>query len=465
MSINALSWRELQAIIARKSISKTYEIRQPLFYGDWIDFEKYSSLVKVEVRRLKEGFLDQQGVEVDCSGESRIRYCRSCRRLGYHCTLFALGIVSHCPWHGLPLIDAREMLEDLEIFGGRNKISDSFEREREALDYPCYEIPDVKPPLWEMDLTLPGELERNIPAFCNRLIGWWATLKDVEPDAEHLLRPLVTCGRPTAVSEVEHIELLVGYAETLAPAPFPWRLGVSGLPSVAVLWEDNLSGPGGVSIDSANFFRHARKAVRRYICSRFVKPHRACLREISAMREAERLGLESGSMCSVCVAFLSWSRVYDVRYVPAIGRMAAGDETFTTAQQRTLMLSAHAQYANFLRIWADLEILQTRTNLYVCEPPAGEVTFDLPFHVLTRRGTAGSPHGRFSAKVIVPNASALALVTAQRCQIRRVSGRSMVNQAAVRMYDAWRWANGSQGELFKIKAYGSQPNVYRFLTV
>lgn len=465
MCINALTWRELQDLIAQAAITEPSKVNSPFLRSDWIDFEKYSTLLGVESRRLKEGFLDRFGIEPAEWSPSVVRHCPVCRDMGYHCVLFPLSIVSHCPWHDVPLNDAYSAASNLAVFGGQRTVGRLFPCEPEAFDYPYGQASEAKIPLTSMCLTIPDGLKKEIPSFCNRLVGWLRALRLSNPDAPELLRPLLKCGKSYDLSQADHMNLLFGYAETLAQPPMPWRLGVTGLPSVAVVWEEDVFRNDCCASEVENYFRLARKAVRRQISKRFLRPHRKCLRTLSAMNEGERLSLDSRSICSVCVAFVAWTRVHDACYASAVRRMITDASASSTGKQRTLVLSANAQYANFLRIWADLEELRNRTNVYVVEPLPDEITFDLPFISLRPRGGSRRADDHFSAKVVVPNSSVLAEISAKHCQQRLREHRAMTNRAAVETYYRWRWANVPGESLFKIKSYAARLHIYDTLVI
>ncbi|MGF7133011.1 hypothetical protein P3T40_004502 [Paraburkholderia sp. EB58] len=452
ITINALSWKELQYLIKNDNFLGPDDNLKPLFLSYWIDFTKYSSLIGVDGRKLKEGFLDQQGLNVDHRGQFRIRHCKDCWQMGYHCTLFTLDLVSHCPWHGAPLVDAYDKLEDLELFGGRIQPEEIF-TEGTAMPSKANTVPSLRMPLSEIGSSLSEEFASVIPSFCNRLIGWWATLNISDPDAELLLLPLKKCGSARGLSRTPNVELLLGYAQTLAPRPIPWLWSIKDHSSTAVLWRDYAPFLENSSLNLTEFFRLARKAVRRHVFCRFVKPHRACLRKILRMKNSERLNLHSGTVCTVCLAFLAWTRVYDACYSLALQRMSNEGIDDSTAYRRTLYLSPNAQYANFLRIWAHLEILLTETNIYIDRPLEGKITFDLPFTILDRESSLEISGDHFCVKVIIPDARYLASITTRRCQFRSRISSSMYNQAAADKFDNWSWTNSVHDELFRIKNF------------
>src|SRR3546814_533023 len=59
LTINRMTMLELETLIEREPVPKNSGVHRNHLNGDWIDFDRYASLLGVTVERLKEGFLDQ----------------------------------------------------------------------------------------------------------------------------------------------------------------------------------------------------------------------------------------------------------------------------------------------------------------------------------------------------------------------------------------------------------------------
>ncbi len=294
MSLNSLTFGELRALIQREE-EKMHDFPWALTHGNWVNFFRYSSLLRVDQARLKEGFLDWLGFDSPNGGAIGFRHCTECLGLNYHCTLFNLAIVTECPWHRCPLgKGCYACAARLQTKG----------TPRCATDVPCscgsdwsylFEWPDVN--------LVPTALANQINSYCRRFVGWWAYVRQNSHSAFPLLAPIIETFS-TQYQLNEQRDMAFYFADKIAPFPSPWRHSIT--PTAARIVR--LNRPEQVEFTRASKKQRMQelRSVRRYIFKRFVKPHRRCLRTLLIMNEAERRPRDSSLFCSVCIAYVSW---------------------------------------------------------------------------------------------------------------------------------------------------------------
>ena len=103
VALNNINLNELRNLIQREDAMGRNLTLLDCSDSSWIDFERFSILLDVDERRLKDGFWDQLGITPKITSRYEVRRCPQCWELGYHCLLFDLSILSSCPWHRCPL--------------------------------------------------------------------------------------------------------------------------------------------------------------------------------------------------------------------------------------------------------------------------------------------------------------------------------------------------------------------------
>jgi hypothetical protein len=363
MALNALTFREFYALICREAGSVPIFPRD-LMNGAWIDFDRYSALLRVDQARLKQGFLDWLGIESSNGKAVGIRRCPDCTRLHYHCSLFNLAIVKSCPWHGSAISEP--------CYGCVEQIqTEGTPRYGWSLNSQCRCRNDLRC-LFERPVTsrVSPELAVRIEGDCRRMIGWWATIRQRQPGAEQLLASIIRTGSFYFEPD-EHRAVAFGFAQQIAPFPDPWTHEIPATPAKRVIYDGRHADSGG-GPESVAVLKRELASVRRYVWKRFVKRHSACLKIILSMQEEERQSLDASWFCSVCVAYIAWlgpgaPAHYKIARPPASDPAAVSGSALLDSGRRADHLPSHAELAlfSFVRGWAAIERRVLHQNLYV----------------------------------------------------------------------------------------------------
>jgi len=454
MSLNWLTFDELCALIQRE---ETIPHRLPWAFtcGNWVDFFRYSSLLRVDQARLKEGFLDWLGFDSPKGASIAIRYCPECLGLNYHCSLFNLAILTECPWHGCPLDEGcytcAITLKPRYGWDARTPC-----RCGNDMSY-LFERPDVN--------RVPSELANQIDSYCRRLVGWWAYVRQNAHGDLPLLSPIIELFSARREYN-EQRDMAFYVAEKIAPFPVPWRHSVR--PTAARIVKLKRS-------ERVEFTREHRKermqefrSVRRHIFKRFVKSHHACLRAILSMDAAQRRCLDSSVFCSVCVAYIAWlgSRaVTREAWGQPKSKERVGEPAefarFTSTRSDDWGNFAEQAFLSFMTGWAKIERIVSRSNLHVyahATPRAsGKPKWTVDSRFTFFEGDYNSETS--SAMFLLPDEVELADRAKRRCELRVAHGYAMTTVGNRYMPDGLTFDGASA--IFKIKNYSDLlPNVY-----
>jgi hypothetical protein len=457
MSLNWLTFSELCALIQREG-TMPHCLPWAFTYGNWVDFLRYSSLLRVDQSRLKDGFLDWLGFDSPKGASIGIRHCPECLGLNYHCSLFNLAILTECPWHGCPLRErcytCAMRLELMHEWDAR----------------PCcrcgndwrylYECPDVN--------RVPSELANQIDSYCRRLVGWWAYVRQNAHGDFPLLSPIIELFSARREFN-EQRDLAFYLAEKIAPFPVPWRHSVR--PTAARIVRLERSGKVEFTPEHRKERMQEFRSVRRHIFKRFVKSHHRCLREILSMNGAERGCLDSSVFCSVCVAYVAWLGSAAVTR-EAWGQPKSKERAGEPAEFARFSSSndwgnfAEQAFLAFITAWAKIERIVSRSNLYVYAHATSRA-FGKP------KWTVDGPHTFFEGDYNCETSSAIFLLTDEveladrarrRCERRVAHGYAMTVIANYYMPDGVDFDGASA--IFKIKDYSHHlPNSYNSVSI
>lgn len=291
-ALNNLRDHEVTQLIAREPVPFRKGRLRNCADSSWIDFDRFSQLVGCPANELKNGFWDQLGITVLRGSEYELRHCPICWAMRrYHCVLFDLTWLTHCPWH------------DVEIGLPRNICLSSPRNVEAQGEQPPLSIDEI--------LALP-KIERDeqclIIGHIIEYVDWWRKVQAAIPHADELLRHLVS----TLHSNAESDRIMAwecGLAKACSPLLYgSWIL--SGVPSVScrhISVED--AGRDGYT-NGMNTIRdgagHVYRAIRRHIYRRYLRQHRSCLAKLSQLSREDCLSLIKESVCSTCLAYVAW---------------------------------------------------------------------------------------------------------------------------------------------------------------
>ncbi|MDH6151363.1 hypothetical protein OKW46_005288 [Paraburkholderia sp. WSM4179] len=416
--------------------------------ADW-DIPRIASCLHVDVARIRTAFIDCLGFPAPRDGQYAVRHCPDCRAVNYHCTLFNLPMVSRCPWH------EKELVHGCDRCG---RSSTRLDR-RPGRDLPRWNCPDCG---YVVDLDadrnvnlVSDETEKVIRVHCQRLIDWWTAIQRAAGDASALLDPLANTVRPFDCDWMWRLNWAAG----VCPPPPGWGVTPCTFAAGSIL-----RFPVGERAQSPDGAQHysAYRLIRKSIFRQFISPHAECLSELQAMDPFERISLDRSTLCTVCLAFLSW-RVAHEGQIPVFDPHGGRISRPRLETVESVGSPAHGgdheilNFANFLRIWAQIEHCTSVSACRIELSPERSVLKRIP-HVVVR----SEEHEELVC--LIPSAAQFSAIALERCSKRRSSGTPMARAPAA--YARARWNVADESLLFAAHNHESQfRNAYQYVYV
>lgn len=470
MALNCLTWEELRRLLSLPS-SNTARSGNDFLSGHWVAFSAYSSLLRERRTVLERGFPDMLGFPRCVSNTRGIRHCPECIRVGYHCTLFAIGALTHCPWHRVPLTRgcarcamAVRTMDPHTASGG----------------VICSECGTC------IIDALRGLTTRADPELCQateetggQIVSWWRAVCEKEPYANDLLGDALG-----GAAQGHHTKLEWGGVNALASLPECWQEPVASTPAMIVKWPE----PDEASaLDSdaweKSVIRHYR-CVRRQVFRRFVRQHRRCLSILASAQRSDFGCLDREHVCTVCIAYIVWRRAFEqdaesVMRELRLSRLIEADYAHDSKREVRLLYPPQScsdhwpssggrqgcrssvqwtprslslrgvdpsadfyprlLYAEFLRLWMELEVDHIGANVKVIINPLTCGEFQLPLVIRRTSADQFVSEPRRGFVVLLPDARSLLDHANARCARRRSVRRSMFDAQDQWNADVFSW--------------------------
>ena len=391
MALNSLTFHELCETI--QTTPTKNDVVSELVSGVWVDFARYSALLRVEQTRLKGGFLHWLGFDTVRGNAAGIRHCAECARLQYHCSLFDLAIVDRCPWHGCKIgAPCYGCVSRLQVKG--------VSKDGWQLTSDCHCGYQLRS-LFERPVTnrITAELAARMDSNCRQLIGWWATVKHKQQGAAELLSSVVRTGTFDYEFDERRVVAL-GFIQQVAPLPPAWRHQVSGTVGRAVEYGTR----GKLETPEEKVLKREFASVRRYIWKRFVRNHLGCLKSILRMSEEERQCLDAAYFCSVCVAYFAWLGPRALKRQGVSGprhkQLSVRGQILPLCGLQDGGLPRFAELAlfSFMRGWAAIERKIEYQNLYIYHADHREWPRDISRTLIDAAGSGLTGDGGHTAR-------------------------------------------------------------------
>lgn len=273
--LNALESCELAHLIAKIGRRPARQYGIDFTSSTWIDFDAYAQLLGSDPKLLRQGFLDQLGLPAPSNHRYEIRHCPECKRDGFHCTLFDLAFVSHCPWHRIALSSdclgsdySRSAAVRLDL-NSSYKGNDGVAWEEAAVHRSA-----------KKNWSYTPEGRKRIGNHCRRLVAWIRTL-----------RRRVGAHSPI-LSATGHVGRLDGRADDFLRWQFDAALSIAGTvpewctrePATRIVIVKEAACPPAQDIplempDPQAVF----KSIRRQVLAKNLSGHVDCLRQLSRL--------------------------------------------------------------------------------------------------------------------------------------------------------------------------------------
>lgn len=303
LSLNAMSPGALYSHISLPNMESN---KLKFWSSAWIDFDRFGNALNIDQTRLRYGYLDQLGFFMPEDYEENvegIKLCGECIKSGYHCILFQLGFVKHCPWHRQQLRTPCYSCKDSVFKNGLRKIKNPEWLGWQSL---CGHVSfnDGKVPL-SNSLSEAEEFEIN--ESCIQFMDWWGKVSNCKDVWKFLSKPRFYR------MDLTHLPKYLSAAESIAGI-CPWYIETPRDEIRTLSWKQpqstKLKKDDGATQDDTALRKSeldiAYRSIRRYIFSRFVRPHRSCWNELSNYKYFNAQRLNSDTACTVAMAYAAW---------------------------------------------------------------------------------------------------------------------------------------------------------------
>lgn len=314
LALNYCNPVDIAAAIVKKGIPRPRKL--DFRDSSWIDFDRFSEMLRVHPKRLKRCFLDQLGFpHITPNDETAgIRFCPLCLAKGYHSVFFDLGMVGGCPIHGVKLAKPcvactrallrGGLLHEVILQDDQEPLPD-FNFSQHIYGSHCGHIYfDPNRPLRSAFITFSRSEQCEIELWGDRLVRWWGSIYRAPNGIPEVIGPLARVSSDD--SHDRDLGNRLGMAEAFGGA-CPWPLRVNGRDRQLITLTRDVDSPdeeNGTANQELLF--DAYRAVRRCIYKQYVKPHSACWKKLTNLTRLESQALSAESVCSVTLAYASW---------------------------------------------------------------------------------------------------------------------------------------------------------------
>ncbi|VWB86594.1 hypothetical protein BLA6993_04116 [Burkholderia lata] len=472
MVSNSLSWSELRGLIKISKFRLDSGFNE-FIAGQWVDIGKLSRLLGEPASILSTGFVDTLGFPDQLAYSRGIRHCPKCAQDGYHSSLFYIQALTHCPWHKSPLTAPCRKCSTilLEIF---NHI------ENKKLTCPACRTSAIDLEVPVVSARISQKSMRAVLGRCNQLVNWWRNVQEKEPHAKQLLG-LALCDADLQTECDEEIALRRGCLQRISNPPAFWPAEAPSAPGSIIAWKASVESTTDRKM-GVEFTKSCYRSVRRKIFRTFVRPHRCCLAELTSMSRFEWMYLERDTICTPCIAYLAWRHANEGVSEPSTGhydyksRLKLWHLPHPGSSLRLADMS-NLLYADYLRILMNLESKHYKRNVKIVSAPREVMMFSsflenkhvpLPSITIEMPGPLKDNNSAIS-KVVIPDVSALAEISSERCIQRRRRSEGMSDMPYVEHWRANRSAWGDIADhsvLFKLRCFeGHSPRSYSVIYV
>lgn len=291
--LNNLNSHELHDLVARPNTPVKKIRLRDCAESSWIDFGRFSELLEVSARELKNGFWDQHNIGVVGGDRSTSRFCKLCWELHqYHCLFFDLAWVKRCPWHGTEIL--------------RPGLQCKPARDNEVMQD---EIDDCSFDGLLASLPMDIANRHKVTGLVLEYLEWWRAVQAKVPAADVLLQRLVTT-REIQVRERLELEWQAGFAQEQVPVDYGSWVLQDTQPKASRYVRLIDTGRKSGAVDDRTTIRddtgRCYRAIRRHIFRNYVRQHRRCLSKLAKLDQEDLRSLGRSGVCVTCLAYVVW---------------------------------------------------------------------------------------------------------------------------------------------------------------
>ncbi len=436
--INDISIKDLISLVVKRHVPI---VESQIKWSESFQFNLFAlrSTLGLSPQAVDDAFVDRLLISTFSGGTGIVRHCSVCVKHLYHCTLFQLPWITHCPLHHVQL----EECKGCSGVFSQNKLGKIRARDWGGI---CKHLCTFMKPQFPVH-TLSNEEVVALFEWGSELTTWLGKSREVAD--EDTLRIV---GVPLAAFDISarfvywrYLETKVGASplDISAPAYEASRLSLEPLNRLPKTGSDRER----LSVIACF------KSLRRHIYSRFVKRHHRCVNEFKRLAVNQCYAIVGPRRCSCAIAYHSWlvsmlniftlKDLYDFHINP----YAPGSDFFKSIGQSTTIRVLLEAWVAFHDIWGAVELYDQE----ITEPCDLEVRIRIDCSVGLRRHnlslrTYRPETGAFANHYYVA-AGFLLRQSLDRCNKRPLASMVLDN---VRAVDAIGLTNDRREVLFEI---------------
>lgn len=306
IALNHISLGELRELIQKDGVTK-YSWSD----SNWIDFERFGSLLRIDPKRLIAGTWQAMDMNPAYKHDYRVRRCPQCWARGYHCVLFDLAWIEMCPWHRCALTCGCHGCGSTGSFTRR-----TINNTHVVMKRFCDKCGIIFPEYGEILEQVPfkGNEGSMIIGYCVELLEWWRTLGRRFNERDKLLSNFLWVSKIDERIDFKALAWELSYAlEVMKDVDLFWTLALDSIPiRLAVLAANDMDSLGHfetkessartVRSEAGKYYR----SLRRQIYKKFVRDHCRCCTQLRQLNRQQALALTGGEVCTVALAYLVW---------------------------------------------------------------------------------------------------------------------------------------------------------------
>ncbi len=269
----------------------------------WVDFTKFSQVLGVEEKRLRQGFLDQLGFCDTSRPTYSVKHCDKCAANYFHCVFFDLDIIAECPIHESPLREPCERCSLRVTFRPDELSGVRGARQCKVCGVQLAQFSQLFVP------TMCVGARELIEARGKSLVNWWTLVGQTIASRDTVLSHLSLVGQTLTAQELVWRRCELGVAVGIWPAIISeWKFTGPPITSELAIW-DTVSIPAD-DVDERCMPQSEAglgyRSLRRFIQRRYLGQHKKCLGLLLKTDVTYATFLSGENICPVAMAFVAW---------------------------------------------------------------------------------------------------------------------------------------------------------------
>lgn len=303
IALNYINFVDLAKLISKNkvySISKK-DLIIKAFNGEWIDYQRYSTLIGVDQKALQMGFSTYYGIETASDNEFSIRHCPECLTMGYHSIIFQFASVSNCPWHRCVLTKKCSSCIMESAISGRNTNGNGPRIE-------CLRCRSINVDFSQSVSTnkLTADLSSVIREKCEAFFDWRQRIISSKSYSPYLFSELFLPPQ-TLPTHIHSIPWKLRFVSDMLSTPSyiqprEERCRIRHTTVKVGCQSPHFSASSFLTNETLLQFSEIEKNLKKKIG----KCHKGCIDKLINYSNAERLKLDGTKVCRVALAYWAW---------------------------------------------------------------------------------------------------------------------------------------------------------------